>query len=84
MAKQSQYPNALPNPAGAPQWHFTSGNVAHPVEGLCRDAGLDKPPTRKEYGKVQDGPEVPKGEKMPSGNAKAMSAFFGNGKRGKV
>ena len=66
---------------GESQLHTTSGNVVSPVDGLSNDAGLGKPGAPGAYGPVEDG-SIPSGSKVPSGNSKAMGAFFGSAKPG--
>lgn len=63
---------------GPSQTFTTTGNVVTGVEGLSSDAGSGKPPAPGAYGAVARGPDIPSGEKMPGGNAKAMGAFFGS------
>jgi hypothetical protein len=62
---------------GIPQFTTTAGNVISPVAGLSNDAGASKPPVVGPYGSVGDD-SFPSGEKMPSGNSKAIGSFFGS------
>jgi|HubBroStandDraft_6_1064221.scaffolds.fasta_scaffold02042_19 hypothetical protein len=84
MAKNRQYPTSPESPEGCPQVFVTKGNIVTPIEGFSSDAGAGEPPRPGMYGQARMGPEIPKGEKKASGDEKAMSAYFGNGKRGKV
>lgn len=61
---------------GISQIFSTSGNLAHPVEGLSNDAGCSKPPAPDSYGPVGSG-SIPSGSKYPGGNSKAITAWFG-------
>lgn len=65
-------------PVGEAQFHVTGGNIIQPVCGLQNDAGLGKPPAPGAYGAPERDASFPEGSKMPSGNAKAMGAFFGS------
>lgn len=60
-----------------PSIFTSSGNVVTPVQGLSNDAGCAKPPGVGAYGAPGEG-TIPSGEKMPSGNSKALGAFFGS------
>lgn len=64
-------------PTGDAQLHTTGGNVVTPVCAFQSDAGLGKPPRPGAYGAPERGGEIPSGSKMPSGNSKAMGAYFG-------
>ena len=67
---------------GIPQLHTTGGNIVSPVEGLSSDAGLGKPPAPDAYGPPGKGGEIPSGSKVPGGNEKAMTAWFGTSSPG--
>lgn len=64
-------------PVGGKQFTTTGGNVITPVEGFQNNSGVGIPPCPGAYGAPAEGPEFPSAEKMPSGNAKAIGAFFG-------
>ena len=81
MASEKQYPTTPESKVTMKQIHVTPGNVATPVAGFANDAGMNKPPAPGMYGRP--GTEsLPTAEKFPNGDAKAMNAFFGKGKRG--
>lgn len=81
MSRERQYPTTPESKPKGKQFTVTGGGVITPVEGLSSDAGLGKPPAPGEYGAQPSG-EFPSSGKVPGGNAKAMSAYFGKGKRG--
>lgn len=66
---------------GPPQIIITGGNVVSPVDAFENNAGIGPPPKVGPYGAIGDD-EIPRGEKYPSGNAKAMKAYFGTQKPG--
>lgn len=66
---------------GEPQLSTTSGNVVTPVNAFSHDAGVGSQPCPGAYGPVEDG-SIPSGSKVPSGNSKAIGAFFGSASPG--
>lgn len=66
---------------GESQLTTTAGNIVTPVAAFDHDAGVGKQSCPGAYGPVEDG-SIPSGSKMPSGNSKAMGAWFGSGSPG--
>ena len=67
-------------PVGIPQIIVTGGNVVSPVDAFENNV-TGTPPRVGAYGAIGDD-EIPRAEKYPSGNSKAINSYFGSKKPG--